>query len=408
MIRVFSLSGCGLLLSAALVCAQEGAWRPATSTAPQNTSGARLGKPIARTKTSNIAPVGMTTEDKASPVVHTARYVDPIVVQQPPVAPGVPSVGVVPATPEEDYNCGVVTGPAGPHGPGVFDGVGNFFSGLFGGNGCQTSFQSDHRFDRFISPVSNPFFFEDPRSLTELRPIFIYQHIPGRNPLFKGGDFEGYFLQGRLAINEYFSIVIHKLGYVAVQPDEGPNKLSTGSGFSEIQFGPKLSYGIPETNTILAAGVNFEIATGSSKVFQNTGKGQVTPYLSFAQQIGDAWHFMAAGGYRFSVDSKRSENFFLSGHLDYGIYNRIFPLVEVNWYHYTSNGRSLPANFEGQDIINFGSTNVSGNDIVTVAAGVRFKIIAEAVQAGVVLEAPISHRHDLMDYRVTADLIFRY
>src|SRR5262249_5054825 len=162
-----------------------------------------------------------------------------------------------------------------------------------------------------ISPVSNPFFFEDPRALTELRPIFIYQHIPGRNPLFKGGDFEGYFLQGRLAFNEYFSLVIHKLGYVAVQPDEGPNKLSAGSGFAEVQFGPKFSYGIPETNTILAAGINFEVATGTSKVFQNTGKGQITPYLSVAQQIGDAWHVMAAAGYRFSVDSNRSDNVFV-------------------------------------------------------------------------------------------------
>ena len=37
--------------------------------------------------------------------------------------------------------------------------------------------QSDHCFDDLglISPVSNPFLFEDPRALTELRPIFMYQ-----------------------------------------------------------------------------------------------------------------------------------------------------------------------------------------------------------------------------------------
>jgi hypothetical protein len=405
--RAFGLSGCGLLMSAALVCAQEDAWRPAASPAPAANSGVRLGKPIARAKSSGIVAVGLTTEEKSSPSVHTARYVDPIVVQQPPIVPGVPSVGVA-ATPEEDYNCGVVTGPAGPRGPGVFDGVGNFFHGIFGGDACRTAFQSDHRFDGFISPVSNPFFFEDPRALTELRPIFIYQHIPGGNPLFKGGDIEGYYLQGRLAFNEYFSIVIHKLGVIAIQPDEGPAKLNAASGFSEFWFGPKFSYGIPETNTILAAGLNIELATGSGKVFQNTGDGAVTPYISVAQQFGDNWHVMGTFGYRLSFDSKRSDSFFASFHLDYGIYRRIYPLVELNWYHFTANGKSLPANFEGEDLINFGSTHVSGNDVVTLAGGVRFKIVGEAVQAGIVFEAPVTKRHDIMDYRVTADLIFRY
>ena len=37
---------------------------------------------------------------------------------------------------------------------------------------------SDHCFDRFISPLSNPFFFEDPRSLTEARAIFIDNKLP--------------------------------------------------------------------------------------------------------------------------------------------------------------------------------------------------------------------------------------
>src|SRR5689334_22588699 len=37
---------------------------------------------------------------------------------------------------------------------------------------------SDHCFDSFISPLSNPFFFEDPRSLTEARGIFIDNSVP--------------------------------------------------------------------------------------------------------------------------------------------------------------------------------------------------------------------------------------
>ena len=57
-------------------------------------------------------------------------------------------------------------------------------------------FQSDHNFDHFISPVSDPFYFEDPRALTELRPIFMFQSIPHNNPVFHGGNIEFFGTQG--------------------------------------------------------------------------------------------------------------------------------------------------------------------------------------------------------------------
>ncbi len=408
--RKYLLSGCGVFLSAALAFAQDDGWRPVGGSAtPSN--GVRLGKPRATKAEVSNPPSEIARPERSqfdSPTLHTVRYAEPIVTtraQPPAPAP----IGVAPGNPEEDFNCGVVT--EGTGGPAAPVGTGGFFSGIFSGSLFQGTFQSDHCFDRFISPVSNPFFFEDPRSLTELRPVFIYQHIPGSTPLFHGGSFEGFFLQGRLAFNDIFSIVVHKLGYVAVQPNGHglPDKLESGSGFAELQLGPKLTfYRNRETNTILAAGVNFELPVGTSKVFQDTGKGAVTPYFSAAQQFGDNWHLMGTTGYRLSFDSERSDSLFSSLHVDYGIYNRIFPLVEVNWYHYTKNGKNLPASFEGEDIINFGSTHVSGNDMVTLAAGVRFKIIPETLQAGVVFEIPISNRRDIMDYRVTADVILRY
>ena len=48
---------------------------------------------------------------------------------------------------------------------------------------------SDHCFDDFISPMSNFVFFEDPRTLTELRPIFVNHWVPSRmgNGVSAGG-----------------------------------------------------------------------------------------------------------------------------------------------------------------------------------------------------------------------------
>lgn len=37
---------------------------------------------------------------------------------------------------------------------------------------------SDHCFDDFVSPMTNPIFFEDPRTLTELRPIYMHHKLP--------------------------------------------------------------------------------------------------------------------------------------------------------------------------------------------------------------------------------------
>lgn len=38
---------------------------------------------------------------------------------------------------------------------------------------------SDCRFDEFISPMTNPVYFEDPRNLTEARVIFLNNQVPG-------------------------------------------------------------------------------------------------------------------------------------------------------------------------------------------------------------------------------------
>ena len=39
------------------------------------------------------------------------------------------------------------------------------------------AFQSDCAFDHFISPITNPFLAEDPRSLTELRPLGLVPRV---------------------------------------------------------------------------------------------------------------------------------------------------------------------------------------------------------------------------------------
>ena len=108
-------------------------------------------------------------------------------------------------------------------------------------------------------------------------------------------------------------------------------------------------------------------------------------------------------------DSTRTDFFMTSLHLDYDIGNlhKIYPLLELNWRYYTSNGKGNAQNFEGGDLINFGATDVSGRNNLTLAPGVRYKF-NESFQFGTALEFPIVGTKDLENFRWTLDFIIRY
>ena len=71
---------------------------------------------------------------------------------------------------------------------------GDTINDVVGPEARQGWFRSDRAFDCVVSPITNPFLFEDPRALTEIRPLFIYQKIPDSQPNFQGGDI--WFLGG--------------------------------------------------------------------------------------------------------------------------------------------------------------------------------------------------------------------
>jgi hypothetical protein len=283
------------------------------------------------------------------------------------------------------------------------------------GNG-QGFLQCDHAFDVLASPVSNPFFFEDPRSLTEIRPIFIYQSAPNNNPLFHGGNAGFFGVQGRIALNQQWSIVLNELGFVWLNPKNGDDVLSSDTGFAEVRIGPKWTFCRDDNAGFVAAtGLTFEIPVGSDRVFQNTGNLGLDPYITVAKNFGrlpNSWgsfNVIGEAGYSFAVDSQRAEFLHGSLHLDYDVANlhRFYPLIEFNWFHYTKGGRRTNLGFEGADLVNFGSSSVGNRDYVTFAAGMRYKW-SEAIQIGGAVEWPISKEKGINDFRVTLDMIFRF
>ena len=388
--------------------ASSDGWAPATP---------RLGPPLP-VPTSSPGPQFSTS----NAVVHTVN-------QQPHAAPPPPSPPPYGAPPPPPAYGAPPPPPAFGAPPPAYPGAGNPIPpppAAFGGGGpglmgcewlgCTTGcgrkmFQSDPCFEKFISPVTNPFLFEDPRSLTEVRTVFMYQRTPGSNSIYDGGNMWFLGAQGRLAITERLSLVVHKLGYIWNDPKNDVGAFQTHTGFAELWLGPKLTFWRNErTGLVAAAGVNMQIPCGAQDVFQNTGSLSVTPYLSVGKNFLKDFHFQSTTGFAIG-DNARTDYFFSSYHLSYDVggLHRFYPLIELNWFHYYKNGGTIPINFEGRDLINFGAQSISGQNSLTLAPGMRYKIGGnDNMQFGFALEFPLIKTPDLLDFRLTMDFILRY
>lgn len=293
-------------------------------------------------------------------------------------------------------------------GEGFGDKIGTIFGERNGG-----WFRSDHCFDGFSSPVTNPFLFEDPRALTELRPIFIYQRIPTKQEDFFGGNVSFFGTQARVAFTDRWSFVVNKLGGISLNPNDR-SPFGDDAGFAELWLGPKWTFYRGEENGAVAAGgLTFQLPIGSADTFQNTGSLSLVPYLSYGQNFLRDFRFgsfnvMASTGYSFSTNRERSDYYYLSGHLDFdvGNFHRFYPLMELNWVLNTTDGKTLPIGSEGRDLINFGG-QAGGSGLLTAAFGGRVKI-SESAQLGGAFEFPLAGRRDLFRYRFTLDFILRY
>lgn len=268
--------------------------------------------------------------------------------------------------------------------------------------------RSERQFAEFISPQSNPFFFEDPRTLSEIRFHVINQWIPGSNPTFQGGETRMLAAQIRAALTDRLSFIGTKSGYLWIQPDN--QLLPNQDGWADIAAG--LKYNLirdPDAKRLLSAGLTFEFDNGAHKVLQGFGDGEFHPFVTGGVEFFERAHFLSATGFRLPTDTvDRSQMWYWSNHLDYQLTDTLYSVVELNWYHWMKSGQRLPGvGFEGGDIFNLGSGDVAGNDIVTLSLGGRFNIF-DNTEWGVAYEIPVTQRKDMMQGRLYVDFIVRF
>src|SRR5262249_47655229 len=146
---------------------------------------------------------------------------------------------------------------------------------------------------------------KDPRALTEARLLFVNDWIPSEHP-FRGGDFQAYGLQVRVALTDRLSFIADKDGYASIHPHVGQST----NGWLDIALGFK--YAIvrdPDRQLLITTGVQYEPQTGEEKVFQGHGDGLLTVFTSAGKGFCNGFHIITNAGYQFPVDRDDNSSF---------------------------------------------------------------------------------------------------
>ena len=264
--------------------------------------------------------------------------------------------------------------------------------------------------------MSNPLLNETPYITTEVRPVFIHHSFPASVPglgLPGQGNANIIALQVRIALTERLGFIANKDGYADVNFNL---PVLDDDGFANIAFGFKYAlYSDPENETLVTLGLTYEAPTGRLKAgpagllpsnwLQGNGDGFLTPFVSAANTYGKLG-VEAMLNTKIALDGDKNASWFhYALHADYEILPDFFPLVELNGYIPIGEANLNPVLFEGYDVVSIGGSQV--NSVVSFAVGSRYKI-SDHVVAGIAYETPLTSNSDLLNWRLTADLVFYY
>ncbi|MFN3231155.1 MAG: hypothetical protein ACE363_03225 [Alphaproteobacteria bacterium] len=263
---------------------------------------------------------------------------------------------------------------------------------------------SAHAELRYIPSVSNPLFNESPLITTEARPIYFHHDIPN-DFLTGGGNVDVGALQFRIALTDRLAIIATKDGYADI---EFAGVLPNDDGFANIAAG--LKYALILTDDMaLTVGLRYEIPLGSLDTaginLQGGGDGFLNPFITALKQVGK-FQIQASANANIALDSNHDSSLFVFAlHMNYEVTPNFYPLLEFNVFSVIDEGTRTPLDFEGFDLVNFGS--VDSGTVATIAAGARFPI-TENFMLGTAFEIPVTNREDITNWRVYVDAVVTF
>lgn len=268
---------------------------------------------------------------------------------------------------------------------------------------------SADRIDEMISPAFHAVTFEDPRSISEARFLFVYHELDDEF-VTGGGDVQVYALQLRYALSDRLALIATKDGFVDFNPDAA---LPKETGIADIELGAKYAFFMDrDGGQIATAALRYLIPVGDDDVLQGEGNGELHPSLSAAFALSDQLTLMAGTGMRIAMDSDYSSFWDLDMQLDYRIdtvAGKFYPLIGASLIYVMDEGKVLPIADEGQDFFNFGASEADGESIITGVGGLRYRPI-DPLDFGATFQFPFNSESGtrVIDYRWNFDVIYRF
>ena len=301
-------------------------------------------------------------------------------------------------------------------------------TGLFPDFGCDR----EARPEGHVAPMSMPYLFEDPYITTGLNLVGIYHNFPS-DSVFEGGEAGVLALQARLAITDRLAFIATKDGLTVLDPDN--SLLKDPTGFMDVTVGFKYAaIADREAGLIVTPSLRYEIPVGTDNLLQGRGKGVVIPAVSVGWGPGNV-HVIASLGSQIAVDGdKDSSSLFYNIHLNQAFESDwipgadfIVPFIELSGTTWVDsgdgsstidldgggrvplraaqdllygNGVTADRRFEGADVANLGSSGMAGEDLITMAWGIRVPF-RNGISTGFAYERALSQRKDIFEQRAT-------
>jgi hypothetical protein len=265
----------------------------------------------------------------------------------------------------------------------------------------------------YVPPVSNPILNETPFITTEVRPFYMNHSIPDTVPglgLPGGGSVNIWAVQLRVALTERLGFIANKDGWADVNFQASSILPIDDDGLANLGFGFKYALiSDPKQETLVTVGLTYEAPTGRLKAgpfwLQGNGDGFLIPFVTAAKSY-DKLGLQAMLGTKHALDGDKNASWFnYSLHMDYEILPNFYPLVEFNGFIPIDEANLTPFAFEGFDVVSIGGSNVSS--VVSFAGGARYKIM-DHLLAGIAYEIPLTDDEDILDWRLTADLVIYF
>jgi hypothetical protein len=282
------------------------------------------------------------------------------------------------------------------------------------------------RFDGFEKPIVAPYLFEDPFITTNAVPYVLWHDFPEQS-VFDGGALYAAAVQLRVALTDRVALLATKDGYLWNR--NGNPLLEDSQGFLNIAAGVKVRlWQDRDAGRIVSGVLRVEAPTGSSDQYQGHGDGMAVPSLSGAMRTGPV-RWIGDLGAQIPFDGRE-----LSSSLFYHVYAGLDvtphaqPFVQLSGLRWLESGDgSLPIRlkhggeldldtvqnvlatgaFEGADVMNLGSPQVDGLDLITAAIGVHVPL-GDHVTLSVAYERPITEPKGIFQQRVTTALVLEF